>query len=114
MNFDDAMVAHMRWKFRLTDYVAGKSAERLDPKVVCRDDHCELGKWIHGEAANRADPDLEELRREHAAFHTHASGVIEAFIATKRLEAETILAGPYTVASTKVIMLIKRIRERAA
>jgi hypothetical protein len=30
MNFDDAIVAHMRWKSRLTDAIEGKSAEKLD------------------------------------------------------------------------------------
>ncbi len=114
MNFDDAMLAHMRWKLRLTDFVAGKSPEKLDPKVVCRDDQCDLGTWIHQHHVKSADADFAELRREHAAFHLHAGSIVQAVAERRPEQAQQILDGPYTKASTNVILLIKRVREKAA
>jgi hypothetical protein len=40
----------MKWKGRLQNYVDGTSKEQLDPMIICRDDQCALGKWIHGPA----------------------------------------------------------------
>lgn len=111
MNFDDAIVAHMRWTFRLTDYIEGKSKEKLDAKVACRDDACDLGRWIK---AGEKSAELETLRQAHAAFHTQAGSVLEAVDAKRTEEARTILEGPYLKASTAVILLIKRMREKAA
>jgi hypothetical protein len=114
MNFDDAMVAHMRWKFRLTDAIEGKSAEKLDPKMVCRDDQCDLGKWIHAPGQPGNDVDFAELKREHAVFHVQAAAVLDAIGAKKAQQAQEILNGPYSKVSANVIMLIKRLREKAA
>ena len=44
----EAINAHIHWKIRLEKYLDGTSEEKLDPKLVSRDDQCKLGKWIHG------------------------------------------------------------------
>jgi methyl-accepting chemotaxis protein len=114
MNFDEAMVAHMRWKFRLADYIQGKSTEKLDPTVVGLDDRCDLGKWIHEQSDKACDADFKELQREHAAFHQTAASVLEAVAAKKAEDAKSLLDGLYSTTSSNVIMLIKRLREKAA
>lgn len=111
MNFDEAIVAHMRWTFRLADYIQGRSKEKLEAKVVCRDDACDLGKWIKD--ANKSAT-LEELRQAHTAFHLRAGSVLAAVDAKRPEEAQTILDGAYLKASSAVILLIKRMREEAA
>jgi hypothetical protein len=114
MNFDDAMVAHMRWKFRLTDEIEGKGKDKLDPKVVCRDDACDRGKWILSHSEKMSSDDFKELKSEHAGFHRNAAAVLEAVAAKKPDDAKKLLNGPYAATSTRVIMLLKRIRDRAA
>jgi hypothetical protein len=114
MNFDDAMVAHMRWKFRLIDHIQGKSAEKLDPKVVGLDDRCDLGKWIHEHTGEACDADFQELQREHAAFHRNAASVLDAVAAKQAEDAKKLLEGPYKATSSNVIMLLKRLRDKAA
>jgi hypothetical protein len=114
MNFDDAIVAHMRWKFRLADYIQNKSVETLDPTVVGLDDRCDLGKWIHGHTARASDVDFEELQREHAAFHRTAASVLEAVAAKDAADAKRLLDGPYAITSSRVVVLIKRLRDKAA
>jgi methyl-accepting chemotaxis protein len=94
--------------------VLGKSAEKLDPKVVCRDDQCDLGKWIHERKKIDKGAEHAELAREHAAFHVHAASVLDAVAANKAQEAQQILDGPYARISAKVVMLIKQLREKAA
>jgi methyl-accepting chemotaxis protein len=114
MNFDDAMVAHLRWKFRLSDQIQGKSKETLDPKVVCRDDACDLGKWILSHSDKMSSDDYKELKSEHAVFHRNAAAVLEAVTAKKPDDAKKLLDGPYAASSANVIMLLKRIRDKAA
>jgi hypothetical protein len=75
VNFDQAIMAHIRWKSRLKDFINRK--EEIDPVVLGKDDQCELGKWIHG-AARRDHGHrvaFADLKEKHAGFHTAASTV---------------------------------------
>lgn len=101
----DAINAHVRWKIRLDKYVQGTSDEILDPKIICRDDQCALGKWIHGSAHDyfRNDEGFRALRDDHARFHIVASQVVEKVQANDRTGAEAILKGDYQSASRKVV-----------
>ena len=76
-DFDDAVSSHKAWNWRLSDYLSGRG-ERIDPDVACRDDLCELGKWIHGDGANVAgnDVDYVRLKQAHADFHRCVCDVI--------------------------------------
>lgn len=77
-NFQEAIQAHLKWKARLKNYVDGVSKENLDPKVVCMDDQCPLGKWIYGSGARHQHlSSYEKLRHEHADFHIAAAEVVE-------------------------------------
>lgn len=78
LNFRKAIEAHQKWKTRLQAVIEMKSDEALDPKVVCRDDQCDLGKWIHGAGGGQftGDPQFVELRRKHAYFHVCAGRVL--------------------------------------
>lgn len=78
LNFMAAIEAHVRWKVRLEAYISGTSQEQLDPEVVCRDDQCVLGKWIHGPGSARYGnhPKFPGLRDTHKEFHRCAGDVI--------------------------------------
>lgn len=78
LNFRTAIEAHQQWKMRLQAVIEMRSDEKLDPKAVCLDDQCDLGKWIHGDGGGQfaGDPQFADLRRKHAYFHVCAGRVL--------------------------------------
>lgn len=100
-----AVNAHVHWKMRLEKFLNGTSEEKLDPKVVCLDNQCELGKWIHGVAAEHFhdDESLVSLRDEHAKFHVFAGRIIENVQANNKPAAQELLDGDYKSASRNVV-----------
>jgi hypothetical protein len=101
----DAINAHVRWKIRLDRCLQGTSEEKLEPQIVCRDDQCVLGKWIHGPAEKffQNDDSLKVLRDDHAKFHTLAGQVVELVQGDDKDAAQKLLNGDYTEASRVVI-----------
>jgi hypothetical protein len=51
MEFDDAIAAHTRWKYKISRSLA-KDPASLSPADVSLDHNCSLGAWIYGEGAN--------------------------------------------------------------
>lgn len=78
LNFRTAIAAHQKWKQRLQAVVDGTSVEVLSVPVVCRDDQCVLGKWIHGPSATAfaAMEQFVRLKKNHAFFHMCAGKVL--------------------------------------
>jgi methyl-accepting chemotaxis protein len=97
--------AHMKWKGRLQSYLDGSSTEVLDPMVICRDDQCVLGKWIHGPALKyfHDDDGFHKLRSDHANFHFVAGTVVKKAQEDDRAGSEALLRGEYARASRDVI-----------
>ncbi len=111
MPFNDAMAAHIIWKLRLANYVAGASTEAFDSATVRRDDQCELGKWIHGEAAKfQSVPAYEDLLRKHADFHICAAEIIGKMEHGDKNGAAVILGGPFEAASRGIIGALVALR----
>lgn len=78
--------AHAEWIVHLREYVYGSGS--LDVRVTGRDDQCDLGRWIYGEAARyRHLPEYEAARQAHAAFHAEAAQVVRLMQAGRRHEA---------------------------
>jgi len=106
INIMEAINAHILWKIRLEKYLDGTSEENLDANVICRDDQCKLGKWIHGPALHyfhEDDETLQILRSDHAHFHVTAASIVTHVQAKQIAEAEAIMDGEYTQASRKVV-----------
>lgn len=101
----EAINAHVRWKIRLEKYLNGTSEEQLDSKVICRDDQCVLGKWIHGPAHEhfQNDEGYKTLRADHARFHVIAGKVVSSVQANDKTAAEALMKGEYIQASRKVV-----------
>jgi len=110
MDFDAAIVAHVRWKYRLQDYIEGKGQEALDAEIVACDDRCDLGKWLKVADKAHSSTTLEDLRKEHAAFHKCAADVVRTSQAGRANDARALLgtASAYTTHSTAVVHLIKK------
>ena len=100
-----AINAHVLWKIRLEKYMNGTSEEALDPKVICRDDQCTLGKWIHGPAHDhfKGDDGFNVLRDDHAQFHIIASQVVSKVQENDKAAAEMLMKDEYMQASRKVV-----------
>lgn len=105
INISDAITAHMKWKGRLQNYLDGTSEEQLDPMVICRDDQCVLGKWIHGPALNyfHGDAGFHKLRSDHANFHFIAGNVIKKVQENDKTAADVLMKNDYIQASREVI-----------
>jgi hypothetical protein len=108
INIMDAVAAHIKWKVRLEDYINGSSTETLDPMVICRDDQCALGKWIHGTAANyfNHSDDFQRLRADHAQFHFIAGNVVSKVQTHDQTGAEALMQGEYAHVSRKVVQAL--------
>lgn len=105
LNFVNAITAHQKWKVRLLQYVNSNSTEKLEYSAVCRDDQCELGKWIYdrGEKEYGHFPIFSQLKTLHAQFHREAGGIIQLVDEGNLKEARLQLRqGDYARHSVKV------------
>lgn len=104
LNIDVAVMAHENWKLRLETYLEGKSEEHLQPELVCCDDRCDLGKWIHGEGEAHLGQYMtfQDLKATHKMFHYTASSVLTLSQAGKQDEAHELLHGEFAKLSTTV------------
>lgn len=112
LNFLSAVEAHMRWRRRLEAYIRGVSSEHLDPEVICRDDACVLGQWIHGLGGEHYGryPLFRELRQTHAQFHTCAGEIVRVADAGQTDEAMELLEkGDYSKTSHTVRSQLARL-----
>jgi Chemoreceptor zinc-binding domain len=100
-----AISAHENWKNRLQAYLDGTSKEVFDANVVCFDDRCDLGKWIHssGKAKMGQYPGFTALMSHHKMFHFAASNVVALQSRGKTAEADVILKGQFAQFSKSVV-----------
>jgi hypothetical protein len=108
INLMEAAQAHIVWKLRLLRYLDGSSTEQLDPAVVCRDDQCKLGVWIHGIGQSHfgSEAAFQVMRADHAIFHQHAGQIVRYSQVKKLDEARALLNGKYRQVSYKVVMAL--------
>lgn len=112
LDIDTAIAAHENWKLRLQNYLNKKSAEDLKPEVVCLDDRCDLGKWLHGPGRQRLGkyPAFSVLIARHKFFHLQASTVVALAQAGDREKANQALDTSYRHASNQVVLLLKDLK----
>lgn len=104
-----AIDAHMKWKERLHDHVAGRSSEPLDEHSVARDDLCALGQWLKGDGAKTfgGTAAFNHLCSVHASFHAAAGQIVALNAAGKQVEALHMLEeGAYAQASDDVTVAL--------
>lgn len=112
IDIDTAIASHENWKLRLQNYLSGNSTENLQADVVCLDDRCDLGKWLHGPGGQRLGkyPAFSVLVARHKFFHLQASTVVALTQANDKDQATKTLEGSYRHASTQVILLLKELK----
>ena len=113
MNLNEAIQKHGEWKLKIRTSISRH--ETLDVVAISKDNCCELGKWLHGEA-RQTFGDLagyKDCVTRHARFHSEAAKVAQAINARHFTEAEASLepGSSYMEASSAVgaaIMHLKR------
>ena len=114
MNLEEAAAAHIQWKLRLKEMVAGSNQEALDPEVIGDDAKCALGQWIHGEAENiRHLHNYHTLVREHKYFHKCAAKVVRLALSGHIDQARMAMGnhGEMTDASNRIVAALKLIQQ---
>lgn len=91
MDFEEARKKHAEWRVRFRSTITKK--ETLDADAIAKDDRCDLGKWLHGEAKGKYSrlSAYSECVKQHAAFHLEASKVALVINAQKYEEAQALL-----------------------
>jgi len=112
LDIDTAISAHENWSARLRAVLQGTSSEQLQPEVVCLDDRCDLGKWLHGPGRERLGkyPAFSVLVARHKHFHLEASTVLTLAQTGEKDKAEQRLNSGYRHASTQVVLLLKELK----
>lgn len=114
-DFNSAKKAHIDWKMKLTKYLE-KPDGSIDHNIVCRDNACVLGKWIHGDDSvayrNIAPALFDSLRDSHADFHKCAGDVVLLINQNNSKGAEKLLSsdGKYISISDRTVSLIEEMR----
>lgn len=112
IDIDTAIQAHENWKLRLQNYLDGRSTEDLRPELICLDDRCELGRWLHGPGRERLGkyPAFSILVARHKLFHVQASTVVAHAQAGHLDQARGTLDSGYRHASNQVVLLLKELK----
>lgn len=104
LSFMEAKQAHLKWKVRLVNYINGKSDEKLEASKVCRDDQCDLGKWIHGPAKRYVNSrEYQALKSAHADFHASVGAIVESIDQGQVDDAKRLLGGDFYQCSNKTV-----------
>lgn len=112
MDLNAAMQKHAEWKFKFRNAIF--SNETMDAAAISKDNQCEMGKWLHGEAKTLygKSPAYARCLADHAAFHAEAGKVAATINARKHEEAEKMVstASVFADASRKVSLSIVELR----
>lgn len=116
MDLDQAITKHAEWKTKFRTAITKQEA--LDAATISKDNCCEIGKWLHGEAAAKYSklPSLKDCISKHAVFHAEAGKVAQAINAKKYKEATAMIDNgtPYAAASSAVAVAIMHLKKEAA
>jgi methyl-accepting chemotaxis protein len=110
-DFDAARQAHMAWKTRVGDFLAGKAALTQSQAVSHRD--CLLGKWYEGEGRQKYGS-LEEFRvieKPHAELHGAIRDIVRFKQEGKLAEAKTLYPRIDTL-SQQIVGLLDALEHR--
>ena len=115
MDLEQAVQKHAEWKTKLR--VAISKQEKMDVATLAKDNCCELGQWLHGEAKTRFSRLVShgECIRQHAAFHVEVAKIATAVNASKFTQADAMLnAGTaYAQISSSLSVAFRRLRKEA-
>jgi hypothetical protein len=99
-----AVQKHAEWKYKFR--TAMTTSEPMDAATISKDNCCEIGKWLYGEAKAQHSHlgSYAKCLAAHAAFHVEAGKIAVLINSGKKDEAEQMLGAstPYHEASKRV------------
>ncbi len=115
MDLDSAIQKHSEWKTKFRTAISKQ--ESLDAPTISKDNCCELGKWLHGEAKSKFSKlsSHGECLSKHATFHLEAGKVAALINSKKYQEAESAISAvsSYASASNAVGVAILKLKKEA-
>lgn len=113
LDIEAAVAAHLQWKRQLQARLADGGGQLSDAGPDCRDDRCDLGRWIHGEGRARLGtfPGFSELMAHHRLFHHVACNVMALEQAGKRADARRMLADQFESYSDRVTQDLRLLQQ---
>jgi methyl-accepting chemotaxis protein len=115
MDLNQAIQKHAQWKFKFA--AALRTNEPLDAATISKDNCCEFGTWLHGEAKFQFQklPSYASCVAHHAEFHKEAGKIATVINAKKMAEAERMMAAgsPFSETSKKVGVAIIELKNAA-
>lgn len=116
MDLAQAINKHAEWKVKFRSAISKQ--ETLDEETISKDNCCDLGKWLHGEAKLKFSKftSHSDCITKHAHFHREAGKVAKCINAKNYTEAEAMLGtgSTYTAASNVVGIAIGRLKKEAS
>jgi methyl-accepting chemotaxis protein len=106
-----AVESHQKWKIRRLNHINKKGEEDLDWRVVCRDDACPLGKWLHTTTPPEAKRGLfTSLMEDHTEFHMVAGEIVSMADSGNDAEAKASLqSGDFAKVSRKIFRALAQL-----
>jgi hypothetical protein len=116
LDFPKWVKAHQDWRARLVAFINGTSTEVLEEAVVCRDDRCALGQWIHANGTRfYGDVDVfQQLKGHHADFHRSAGMVIAMFNKVGAKAATKALHQDFDLNSMRVVRSLEALERKVS
>lgn len=115
MDLDSAISKHAEWKLKFRSAITKQ--ETMDAETISKDNCCDLGKWLYGEAKVKFGKlsTHADCTAKHKAFHVEAGKVAKTINAKKFQEAEAMINSgtPYAAASSGVGVSVMALRKEA-
>jgi Chemoreceptor zinc-binding domain len=115
MDLNAAIQKHAEWKFKFRN--ALHTNETMDAVAISKDNNCEFGKWLHGEAiaSHGKSTSYAKCVANHAAFHVEAGRIATVINARKKDEAERMLSpsSVFSEISRKIGICIVELKNEA-
>lgn len=116
MDFDDAIVSHLKWKIHLHNFIDGRRQD-FDIAAAAKEEACELGRWLQGEGRRfEGSPTFQELLARHVQFHRTAAEIVNKVVAGDKAGAEELLSTgrEFSSASRDIVAAIMRLEEEVS
>ena len=115
MDLGHAIESHINWRMKFRKAISNH--ESMDIATISKDNCCELGQWLHGEAKAKFGKlsSYSECVTKHAEFHVEAGKIASAINTKSFVKAETMLSpgSAYNTASNSVGTAIMRLKKEA-
>jgi methyl-accepting chemotaxis protein len=116
MDLDKALAKHSEWKNKFR--AAIKTHETMDANTISKDNCCDFGKWLYGDAKSQLGhlTSYSDCVSKHADFHVEAGKIATMINAKKFNEAREMLIdseSAFVSASTAVGVAIMHLKKDA-